>query len=30
MKNNGTLSAADASKPDELASEIARCNAALL
>ena len=30
MKSKGTLSAADASKPDELASEIARCNAALL
>jgi tetratricopeptide (TPR) repeat protein len=30
MKSRGTLSAADAAKPDELASEIARCNAALL
>ena len=30
MKSKGTLSAADASKPDEIASEIARCNAALL
>ena len=30
MKSRGTLSAADASKPDEIASEIAKCNASLL
>jgi non-specific serine/threonine protein kinase/serine/threonine-protein kinase len=29
MKSKGTLSAADAGKPDEVASEIARCDAAL-
>jgi tetratricopeptide (TPR) repeat protein len=29
MKNKGTLSGADAGKPDELAKELARCDAAL-
>ena len=29
MKNKGTLSGADARKPDELAKEIAKCDAAL-
>lgn len=29
MKSNGTLSGADSSKPDELAKEIAKCDAAL-
>jgi hypothetical protein len=29
MKSRGTLTAADANKPDELAQEIAKCDAAL-
>ena len=29
MKSKGTLGAADANKPDELAKEIAKCDAAL-
>jgi len=29
MKSKGTLSGADANKPDELASELAKCDAAL-
>jgi hypothetical protein len=29
MKSKGTLSAADASKPDEIASELGKCDAAL-
>jgi hypothetical protein len=29
MKSKGTLSGADATKPDELAKEIAKCDAAL-
>ena len=28
MKNKGTLSGADAGKPDEIAKEIAKCDAA--
>jgi hypothetical protein len=30
MKDKGTLSTADAGKPDELNKEIARCDAALV
>jgi hypothetical protein len=29
MKSNGTLKGADAGKPDELAKEIAKCDAVL-
>jgi hypothetical protein len=29
MKSKGTLRGADSTKPDELAKEIAKCNAAL-
>jgi len=30
MKNKGTLSGADANKPDEFMKEIAKCDAALV